>query len=239
MIWLRSIVYFMLLVLSTVLLVGFGVLFARWMSQKQIDRLAQQWACLNLWLQKVICGLKYEVQGREHLQKSPLVVMPKHQSSWEILALLCWLPSPQSWVLKKELLDIPVFGRGLLLHRSIPVDRKAGRRSMLQVLKAGTRNLRDGRTVIIFPEGTRVKSGQKGRYNPGGALLATKTAADVVPVAHNSGVFSDGKGLKKYPGVIQVRIGAPISATGKTAEVVMAEVESWIETEMKTLPLRP
>lgn len=238
MVWLRSALYFVCLVLS-ILLYGVAILgLHRFISQDTTDKLAHSWACLNVWLQKAVCGLRYEVQGKQYLDQLPAVVMCKHQSAWETIAIPCILPAQQSWVLKKELLKLPFFGRVLQLYRSIPIDRQAGRRAMLQVIKDGMQHLQDKRSVIIFPEGTRTLPGQKGKYNMGGAVLAAKSAVDVIPIAHNGGVFWDAGGFKKYPGTIQVRIGPPISTAGKSNEAITAEVEAWIEGEMQALPTR-
>jgi 1-acyl-sn-glycerol-3-phosphate acyltransferase len=147
------------------------------------------------------------------------------------------LPRSQAWVLKRELMWIPVFGWALAAVKPIAIDRKAGRKAMKQVVEQGQACLAEGRNVIIFPEGTRTAPGERRRYNAGGALLAAKAEVPVIPIAHNAGVFWARRGLKKHPGTIQVVIGEPIPTEGKHASDIMAEIEAWIEGVQETLPM--
>lgn len=236
MILLRSVLYFAAMV-GTVAV--YGVLIAvlgRLLSLDAVDRIATQWGRINLWLQRVICGLDYRIVGAEHLPDGPCIVMAKHQSTWETIALRGLLRPPQSWVLKKELLQVPVFGRGLRLAKSIPIDRAAGRRAVLQIIETGKARLDEGRTVIIFPEGTRTAPGQRRKYGIGGALLAQRSGADVIPIAHNAGVFWRRRGVKKYPGTVQLVVGPAIPTHGKDAAHILQEVENWIEGQQEKLP---
>lgn len=233
---LRSLLYFAAMVV-TVALYGsaialLGGLFGLGFS----DRVATNWGRVNLWLQRIICGLRYEVQGMEHLPEHACIIMSKHQSTWETIGLRGILPANQSWVLKKELMQIPIFGWGLKFVRSIPIDRSAGRRAVLQVVEDGRERLADGRYVIIFPEGTRTAPGQRKKYGMGGALLAERSGAAVVPIAHNAGVFWKRRGVKKYPGTIQVAIGPAIPSAGRKASEIMHDVEAWIEARQLELP---
>ncbi|ALG67735.1 lysophospholipid acyltransferase family protein [Beggiatoa leptomitoformis] len=187
------------------------------------------------WLDKT-CHLTYEVKGLENIPKDkPVIVLSKHQSAWETIAYAKILPFMQVWVLKKELLWIPLFGWGLATMRPIAIERTNVRRSLEQIIDQGRKRLANGISVIIFPEGTRVAPNERGRYTVSGALLAEKSGFSVLPIAHNAGVFWRRQGFLKYPGVIQVSIGTLIKTEGKTAKVINTQAEEWIENEMKKL----
>ncbi len=194
-------------------------------------RLVSQWAHFNLWWLEKTCGLGFVVEGAEHIPATPAIVMSKHQSAWETFALQA-LFRPQTWVLKRELLWIPLFGWGLKLLEPIAIDRRAGRRAMEQVIAQGVDRLARGVWVVIFPEGTRTAPGQRGRYHAGGALLAERSGSQVLPVAHNAGHFWPRRSVRKYPGTIRIVVGPPIPAAGRRAAEILADVEAWIEGTM-------
>jgi len=190
-----------------------------------------RWCSIVAWMVRVIGGIRIEVNGLENRPTKPAVVLAKHQSAWETLNLLPWF-YPQSWVLKRELLRIPLFGWGLARLDPIAIDRAAGREALRQVIDQGRQKLARGRWVVVFPEGTRVPPGERGRYQQGGALLACRAGAQVVPVAHNAGEHWPRRGLRMIPGVIRVEIGAPIETTGRTPAEVNGLAEAWIESRM-------
>jgi 1-acyl-sn-glycerol-3-phosphate acyltransferase len=181
-----------------------------------------------------IGGIRVEVSGLADRPQTPGVVIAKHQSAWETLNLLPWF-YPQTWVLKRELLKIPVFGWGLARLDPIAIDRRAGRESLRQVIRQGREKLAQGRWVVIFPEGTRMPPGRRGRYQQGGALLACQAGVAVTPVAHNAGEHWPRRGLRLRPGVIRVEIGPTISTAGRTPAAVNQEAEAWIESAMERL----
>ena len=198
-------------------------------------RFISQWARFHIWLLKVLCGLGYRVEGREHLPRDrTAVVLAKHQSSWETLAFQQILP-PQVWVLKRELLWVPFFGWGLALLDPIAIDRGAGRKAVQQIIEQGQQRLESGRWVVVFPEGTRVAAGHQRRFGIGGAALAAGTGHPVVPVAHNAGHYWPRRGFLKRPGTIRVVIGPVIESRGKTAEEINSLAESWIHATMARL----
>lgn len=192
------------------------------------------WTYFNLWWLKVTCKLSCHVEGLENITIKNGIVFSKHQSTWETLALKRWF-NPESWVLKKELLSVPFFGWATRLMEPIALDRKGGRKSIDQLIEQGRKRLEQGRWVMIFPEGTRIEPGEKGHYKIGGASLAQATGYPVIPVAHNSGEYWPRHGLINMPGVIQVRIGAPIKTKDKTAQEILQEAETWIEGQMKEI----
>ncbi len=240
MILLRSLVYFVAMVVS-VLVYGIAIALPGWfLPTSYTDSLARRWGRVNLWLQRVICGLEVNVVGLENLpQSGPCILMSKHQSAWETIALRGLMRADQSWVLKYELTRIPIFGWGLRLAKAIPIDRSAGRRAVLTLVEEGLDRLQQGRCVIIFPEGTRTAPGERRKYGLGGAVLAERSGVAVVPVAHNAGVFWRRRGVKKYPGTIQLVVGPPISSTGRKAAAIMADVEEWIESTQAGFPSQP
>jgi len=197
----------------------------------------RQWARFIVWSLDWACGLRFEVQGADNLPAQPAIVLAKHQSAWETIAFQQIFP-PQCWVLKRELLLIPIFGWALALTWPIPIKRGEAARALRDVVDEGVKRLAAGRWVVVFPEGTRVNPGEHGRYQRGGALLAQKSGAPVVPVAHNAGSFWRRRGLIKRPGTIQVRIGPVIDPAGKTPREINRLAEEWIEGQMALLEPR-
>jgi 1-acyl-sn-glycerol-3-phosphate acyltransferase len=236
MVALRSLVYFVLMALS-ILLFGLPLAVLGWlMPMSWRHGIGNAWGLANLWLMKSVCGLTYTIKGMEYIPKGGAIIMSKHQSAWETIALRGLLPKTQAWVLKRELMWIPVFGWAMAVVHPIAIDRKAGRKAIREIIEQGKARLAESRNVIIFPEGTRTAPGQRHRYGIGGGLLAEKARAPVIPIAHNAGVFWARRGLRKYPGTIQVVVGAPIVTDGKTAAQIMTEVEEWIEGVQAQLP---
>ncbi len=194
-----------------------------------------RWSVFTIFWLRVTCGLRWRVSGWEHVPSSPCVILCKHQSAWETIALQLIFPR-QSQVLKREILYLPFFGWGMASLNPIAIDRKAGAKALRHMLSEGKQRILDGWCVLIFPEGTRIPPGQQGRYSSGGAALAVQAGCPVVPVAHNAGVFWSRNSLRKEPGTIEVVVGPPIATTGRKAAEVNAEVERWIEARCAELP---
>ena len=197
-------------------------------------RIISAWARLMVSAAEAICGIRYRVLGAERLPPAPYIVLAKHQSAWETIAFQKILP-PQVWVVKRELLWIPFFGWGLAMLSPIAIDRGSGARALRQMLEQGRDRLARGLCIVIFPEGTRVAPGARRDYQPGGAWLASKTEAPVVPVAHDSGELWRRNAFLKYPGTITVSIGAALDTRGLAPEEINRRVEDWIEGEMQRL----
>lgn len=197
-------------------------------------RFISGWAAIMLWLLRHLCGVRWSVEGREHLPARPAVILAKHQSAWETLAFQVIFP-PQVHVLKRELLWLPFFGWGLALMSPIAIDRARGLAALRQIARKGKQRLEQGFWVVIFPEGTRVAPGKKRKYQLGGAWLAVHAGAPVVPVAHNAGRAWPRNSFLKHPERITVRIGPPIPSAGRDPNAVNAQVEEWIEAQQKTL----
>lgn len=185
-------------------------------------------------LARWVLGVKMVIKGRENIPPQPVLVLAKHQSAWETVALQ-EIFVPTVFVLKQELLRIPFFGWGLAALRMIAIDRSAGKEALRQMLEQGKDRLAKGIWVVVFPEGTRVPPGQQVRYKPGAAYLATKTGTPVLPVAHNAGEVWPKKALLIRPGTITVSIGPAIETRGLKDAQVNGAVEAWIEGEMRVL----
>lgn len=196
--------------------------------------LTQLWTGFNIRWLTLTCGVRYRISGLEHLPGRPVIVLSKHQSTWETL-FLNWRLPPVAWVLKRELLWLPVFGWALAALEPIAINRKASSEAVAQILEQGKRHLDRGRWVLLFPEGTRSAPGKKLRYKLGGARLAAHTGYPVLPVAHNAGEFWRRRGLIKKPGTIDVVFGPLIHTEGLTAQQINACTEQWIETTMSRI----
>jgi 1-acyl-sn-glycerol-3-phosphate acyltransferase len=191
------------------------------------------WARSMLWWLKITCNIRHEITGLENITDSPTIVLSKHQSAWETLAFQAIFPT-QVYVLKRELLWIPIFGWGLAMSSPIAIDRSAGREALKKLVANGRARLNRGFWVVIFPEGTRIMPGERSKYHIGGAWLATHTKTQVLPVAHNAGEYWAKNTFIKKPGVIKMHIGKPIQTTGLKVEALNHQVEGWIEAEMLT-----
>lgn len=198
------------------------------------SRAGSYWAHCNLFWLKLTCNLGFEVRGRENIPNHPSVILCKHQSAWETIALQVIFP-PQIWVMKRELLYIPLLGWAWMALSAIPIDRSAGREALKKLVTNGKDRLAKGLWVVIFPEGTRIAPGERGKYHIGGAWLATHTQTTVVPVAHNAGLFWRKNAFIKQPGTITVSIGKPIETAGLKTDALNQQVEDWIEAEMVKL----
>lgn len=236
MIYLRSSLYLLGVAMFTPLCFGF-VVFSLPLQPPVRYGIITLWSRIMLAWLRLTCGLKYRVIGTENIPWAPTVVLAKHQSIWETLFFQTLFPH-QVWVVKRELLRIPFFGWGLALSRPIAIDRAAGREALKHVLCQGKERLDEGVWVVIFPEGTRVRPGEKAKYNIGGAWLASHAGVQALPVAHNAGEFWGRNAFLKHPGTITVSIGRPIDGKGKSPGEVNAMVEAWIEAEMGRISRR-
>jgi 1-acyl-sn-glycerol-3-phosphate acyltransferase len=198
-------------------------------------RIISQWARMMLYLLRLVCNIRHEVRGLENIPKEPCIVLCKHQSAWETLALQKIFP-PQVWVLKRELMWVPFFGWALALTSPIAIKRSDGKGAVKQLLKLGKQRLAHGFCVVIFPEGTRIPYGSRGKYKIGGALLGASSGVPVVPVAHNAGRLWGRNAFSKHPGLVTMSIGKAIETHGLKADEINARVESWIENEIQNLP---
>jgi 1-acyl-sn-glycerol-3-phosphate acyltransferase len=211
-----------------------GVVLGTWMPYHVRINYLAWWNFATLHWLAWTCGVRYQVQGRENLPAGSCVILSKHQSQWETYFLQV-LKMPVVTVLKRELLHVPFFGWGLRLLEPIAIDRNNPKQALKHIMAEGARRLAEGRSVMIFPEGTRTPPGQVGNYARSGATLACKAGVPIVPVAHNSGRYWPARRFIKYPGTIQVIIGAPIDTTDGDGRTLTETVKNWIEAEQTKL----
>ena len=201
-------------------------------------RLARQWLGIAIKAADPILGIKTRVTGFENLPEgktSPAILLVKHQSTFETFLMPPLMPHPLAYVFKKELLYVPFFGWAMGRLDMIHIDRSLRAQSFNKVVEQGKLLLAKGIWIIMFPEGTRIPRGQVGTYKNGGTRLAVATGAPVIPIAVTSARCWPRKAFIKFPGVVDVSIGKPISSVGREADELMREVQAWIEAEMRRL----
>lgn len=222
--------YFMALLLSAVVLVPL----AACLPLQARYRVLHSYNHIVLWWFRLTCGVKVQVSGRDALPEGACVLLANHQSEWETIYLQV-AKRPLCTVLKQELLKIPVFGWGLKLLEPIPLDRTQPSKALKQVLSVGTQRLKDGFTVLIFPEGTRIAPGTRKKFNKSGAAIACRAGVPVVPVAHNAGEIWPNDSWIKRPGTIHVAYGPAIETAGRKPDAVIADVEAWVEAKLQEI----
>lgn len=195
---------------------------------------ARAWGKSMLVAGRWICGLRYVVEGQENIPREPSVVLIKHSTVFETYAQLVFFPI-QTWVLKRELKWIPIFGWGLAAMQPIAINRGAGHSAVIQVIEQGKARLAEGIWVTVFPEGTRVAPGKTKKYGVSGAALAREAGVKIVPVAHNAGDFWPRRGVIKKPGLIRFVIGPPIDALAQGPRETNLLVQHWIESKMREI----
>jgi 1-acyl-sn-glycerol-3-phosphate acyltransferase len=197
--------------------------------------LARCWTRFAIFAARAICGIRYHVEGWHNLPDEPAIVLCKHQSAWETLWLPSAMPRELTFVYKKELNWVPFFGWGIASLQMISINRGQGADAFEQVVAQGTDRLARGWWIVIFPEGTRTPPGSLKRYKTGGARLAVRTGAKIVPIAHNTGEVWPRRSFLKRPGAVTISILPAIDPRGKNTDEVAAAVESAIESEMRRL----
>jgi len=233
---LRSLLFMVTLAVVTISYASYIILAGKWIGPSGCLAVASNWSYVLVRALKTLCGLNHRVTGLENLPTEPCILMCKHQSAWETIAVPGLIVGPQAWVLKKELMAIPFFGWALRRCRPIAIDRKTNRQALRQLLREGQAYLSEGYSILVFPEGTRVPVGARAPFNIGGAILAEKAGAPIVPIAHNAGVFWKRRGLRKLPGCIELVVGPPIQSRGRSAKEINTLEETWIHETVDALP---
>ena len=228
----RSLLFTTFMFVST-FFYAIAVLLFSWLPSRKLYGFARSWSKSQLWVLERLCGLSFEVTGRENIPPGAHISMWKHSSAWETIAQASIFPQ-QSWVLKRELMWIPMVGWAVHRLKPIAINRRAGTTAVNQVVEQGKQRLAEGMWILIFPEGTRVSEGEQRKYGISGALLAVRAGCLVVPVAHNAGRYWPRRGWLKRAGVIRVHIGPPISAAGRDPRELNEQVRNWIEAEIKS-----
>jgi len=237
--WVRSLLFTGLLFITTM---AFGVVVLLSallpLSIEQRYVIPRSWGLFECWLAKVVCGMNYVVEGRENLPDVPFVSLWKHSTAWETMAQMFVVPTA-AWLLKREVLWIPIVGWAVSTYKPIAINRSAGHSAVNQVVKQGRERLAAGMGIVVYPEGTRFAPGQTRKYGVSGALLAIEAGAPVVPIAHNSGYFWPRRSLLKRAGTIYVVIGKPIDPTGLDAREINRRAQEWIEATIAEIVTRP
>jgi 1-acyl-sn-glycerol-3-phosphate acyltransferase len=193
------------------------------------------WLKIAMWAAKVFLGIRYHVTGDQYLNANNVILLSKHQSTWETFFFPTYIKKQMCYVFKRELLMVPFFGWGIGLLDMIHIDRSKVKDAFEGVVTQGAKKLAQGRWIVMFPEGTRTPVGSQGNYRSGGVRLAQRTGATIIPVAAAAGHLWPKKGFLKYPGTVQVSFGPPIQCGSRSTDAVLLEVEQWIETEMRRL----
>ncbi len=218
-------------------LCSFGFLLLRSLGWRWSWPLARLWSRGTIALLRAIVGAKVEIRGQDRLPSTPCVVLAKHQSALETIVMPLLGP-PFVWVLKRELLWIPLFGWALWAADAIAINRKHPRKALAQVIRKGKEFLRKGRWVVIFPEGTRVPVGKEGRYQASGVLLAREARVPIVLVAVATGHIWPRGGLRKYPGRALIEVIGEIPkerVLSEKKEALLAEIKQRIEKATRAL----
>jgi 1-acyl-sn-glycerol-3-phosphate acyltransferase len=236
---LRSIIHMVFMVV-TIIPYALTVVLSGWLGMRQsgLYRIARAWLNLSVQSAHWFMGVRYQIHGFEHLpvgEKSPAILLVKHQSTYETFLVPAIMPHPIAYVFKRELLKLPFFGWAIGMLDMIHIDRSQRARAFLKVVERGRELLNKGVWVVMFPEGTRIERGQAGEYKTGGTRLAIETGVPVIPVAITSAKCWPRKAFIKYPGVVDVSIGQPIPSVGRQSDELMQEVSAWIEAEMQRL----
>ena len=235
----RSVLH-MLWMAITVIPFTLAVLLAKWLggSPAKVYAVARSWLKLSVDSARPLLGIQYRLQGMENLPTDPhqgVVLLVKHQSTYETFLMPAIMPRPLAYVFKKELLKVPFFGWSIGAMDMIHIDRSQGSRAFHKVVEQGKRLLDKGTWVIMVPEGTRIARGETGDYKTGATRLAIMSGVPVVPVAVTSAKCWPRKAFIKTPGVVDVSVGKPIPSAGRKHDELMAEVQAWIEAEMRRL----
>jgi 1-acyl-sn-glycerol-3-phosphate acyltransferase len=236
--FLRSVVHALWMLVTVVPWGIWMVTASLWANGEQMYWKAARWLGWQIDAARLVCGIEVRVTGMEHLpvgQRSPAILLLKHQSTFETFLMPTLMPHPLAYVFKRELIYVPFFGWAMGRMDMIHIDRRQRAQAFNRVVEQGKRLLAQGIWVIMFPEGTRIPRGQKGTYKSGGTRLAVATGAPVIPIAVTSAKVWPRKSFIKRPGIVDVSIGAPIPSEGRQPEELMQEVEAWIEAEMRRL----
>ena len=225
---------FYLIFFTTLIFVSIVIILASFvLSIAKCQMIASFWIINILKVLKHICGIGWVVDGINNMPDKPFVIMANHQGPWESLFLQT-LIQPTSSIIKKEILFIPFFGWAISRLKPIPIDRKEKYSSMKRVISIGSKRIKDGYAVLIFPEGTRRNAEDGiGKFGNSGAVLAVNEGVPVVPICHNSGVYWKNQSLKKVAGKISIVIGEPI--TGTDAKEITRQARLWINQTYKKI----
>lgn len=223
------------LIMGSLIPVYFIIAYATFfLDNKTRHRILTTWGKFFIFFGKNLCGVNYEVLGQENLIKGPAVFASNHQSTWETLAFNVFLPQ-HIWILKRELIRIPVFGWTLRVLSPIAINRSNKKSSVMQILEQSKFKIQDGFWIMVFPEGTRLPPGAKHNYKTGVARMALHLNLPVVPIAHNAGHIMPKRSFWLYPGKVVVRISKAIYPDNMTPEELTEKIRSTIYNELNEM----
>lgn len=229
--WLRSLAFLSFGFAAAVVYALVAILLF-WAPRAWLHAVVVHYCRLTLWAGDFFCGMKVVVEGEENLPSDPSVIMIKHTTTLETYGHVPFFPHT-AWVVKRELIWMPVFGWAIgLVLQPIAIKRGARSNAVKQVIRQGKEKLANGVWVTIFPEGTRMPPGETRKYGVSGAALARDAGVLIVPVAHNAGDLWPRLKLIKRPGTVRFCIGPPISAEGRSPKDTNLAVQEWIENKM-------
>jgi 1-acyl-sn-glycerol-3-phosphate acyltransferase len=231
-VWIRSAIFNFCFFTATLLLLlsGLPTLFN---GRQSVFKVARIWSNVSLWLLDRICGLKVEFRGVENIPPGAFILASKHQSALETFALFGQVKD-FSFILKRELMRIPLFGWYLKYSEMIAIDRATGRAALQQAIDRSKELLSEGRSIFIFPEGTRTRPGAEPTYKIGVAQIYSATGARCVPVALNTGVFWPRRSFRKYPGHVVIEF-LPVIEPGLRRGEFLKVLETRIENASNAL----
>ena len=229
--YVRSILFYLVVLLSALTwapVVYTGLMF----PIHRRDVMSRMWATFVINAAKYVCGIHYRIEGLDKLPQKNAIIYSKHQSAWEVLMFKKDFPPVNTFILKQELLRLPIIGWGMHAFKPIAINRGDARKALKQVISQGIDRLNEGLWVVIFPEGTRVDPGKTCKYQPGGAMLAKQSGYSLVPVALNSGLCWPRNSILKCPGTVTIRIGDEIAPGDKTVRELNDLAKQQIEAMM-------
>lgn len=240
LIYLRSAVFLLWLIVTVIPWSLVAVVASAFTRGAPLYWLCAGWLKVAILGAKWICGVDWRVQGMENVPtaadgQASVILVPKHQSTWETFAFPAIMPHPLAYVFKRELLYIPFFGWAIGRLDMVHINRGRGSDAWRKVVEQGTRIMAQGTWMIMFPEGTRTERGSQGEYKTGASRLAVTTKTPLVPIAVTSARCWPRKSFLLRPGTIDISIGQPILPQGRRPDDLMREVEAWIEAEMRRL----
>jgi 1-acyl-sn-glycerol-3-phosphate acyltransferase len=224
---LRSLVFNALFYVNTALWL-IAALPTFFMPYRAIIEVAKAWGRFNRALTRMVAGIDYEIRGAEKIPRGPVIVAAKHQSAWETFALLSLFDNP-TFIIKRELQWIPIFGWFTIKGHMVPVQRGAGSQTLTNMIERARIELARGRQLVIFPEGTRRAPGAEPRYKYGVAQLYAAEGVPCIPIALNSGLFWPRRSLRRNPGTVLVEVLDPIPP-GLDKDAFLERLKSEIET---------
>lgn len=224
----KASIFWLVFIFFTILLT-LPLIFLRIFGYKPAFLVAKLWAFIVIKTLQYICGIKYKIYGNSSIEGT--FIFSKHQSTWETIFFLLVIPNP-IFIVKRELMYIPFFGWCLYLLKNISIDRASGRSAIKKMILETQKSLEKGFSVILFPEGTRIMSGEKTKIKQGGIVIAKSLKIPIIPITHNAGEFWPKHSFIKYPGTIKILFGKPISIDKKTSEEFKSEIEKWMDQKI-------